>query len=341
MNRRDAEHTGKKKTHHVDEIARAIDDGSAVIVVGAGVSVMATLHPDGSIESNATWTGLLRHGVEFCEQNVADLPDGWAKRTLEEIDSGDLGELLAAAEKISGKLGCPNGGEYARWLLETVGQLEVTRPNINKALDNLRDHHGKKIPLITTNYDTLIEDVTHRKSITWKDRAALDSVFRGDDESIVHIHGVWNRPDTVILGIRSYEDVIRDTHMQAMLRSLPASRVIIFVGFGAGLADPNFGALLKWQANVFSGSPYHHFRLAKNEEVKNLRKQHPAEQRIVVVDYGEEYDDLEKNCVNSRKTGRASRTPRMKKLKKSRPPTCRQSRPVSAAERKPKSWSAP
>jgi hypothetical protein len=34
----------------------------------------------------------------------------------DEIASGDLDELLSAAEKISRKLGAPEGGAYGKWL---------------------------------------------------------------------------------------------------------------------------------------------------------------------------------------------------------------------------------
>jgi hypothetical protein len=65
-----------------------------------------------------------------------------------------------------------------------------------------------------------------------------------------------------------------------------------FVGFGSGLSDPNIGALLKWSRNVFSGSEYRQFRLARTSEVAELQRQHSAEERLFVLDYGDSYDDL-------------------------------------------------
>jgi hypothetical protein len=109
---------------------------------------------------------------------------------------------------------------------------------------------------------------------------------------VLHLHGHWQDPDSVVLGIRSYESVLGNAHTQTVLRALCLTADLVFVGFGAGLADPNFGALLRWIARCSPAAKYRHFRLARTGEVESIRRQHPPEERVFVVPYGERHDDL-------------------------------------------------
>ena len=251
-----------------------------LVVVGAGVSIGAS----GGAPA-ASWTGLLEHGVERCVQlGLAAGP--WAARQQDALRSGDLDELLAVAQQVESKLGAPAGGEYRRWLGETVGALAVEHPEVLDALA------GLAAPLATTNYDGLLEQATGLRPVTWRDSARVEQALRGDAPGVLHLHGHWEDPGSVVLGARSYEAVLGDAHAQAVLRSLPLLRSLLFVGFGGGLADPNFGALLRWMGDVFARSPYRHFRLAREEEVAALQREHPPEQRIRVLAYGAGHDDL-------------------------------------------------
>src|SRR5262249_42963383 len=157
-------------------------------------------------------------------------------------------------EKISSKLGYPDGGEYRRWLRETVGALRVKRCDVIEAIRAL------KVPIATTNYDGLIEEVYGFHPVQWKDGARDERDLRGDDPGVLHLHGHWQDPRSVILGIRSYEKVLGNEHAQTIQRALRTTRSLLFVGCGAGLKDPNFGALLQWSRQVFKGSEYRHFR---------------------------------------------------------------------------------
>ena len=65
-----------------------------------------------------------------------------------------------------------------------------------------------------------------------------------------------------------------------------------FVGFGAGLGDPNFGALRSWLARTFRGSEYRHFRICLDKELPDITAQHDPDERIMVLPYGPTHDDL-------------------------------------------------
>jgi tetratricopeptide (TPR) repeat protein len=264
----------------VEDLRAEIARGRVLAIVGAGVSIQAT-----GRSPLASWIGLLEGGVDRCLAVAAPLPDGWGDRVRAEIRSGDMDDLLSAAEKISRKLGAPDG-EYRRWLRETFESLNATDRSVLEALRDLG------IPLATTNYDGLLEEVTDLDPVTWREGAAVERVVRGDDRAILHLHGYWEDPESVILGIRSYEEVLGDAHAQNVLRALRTVNTFLFVGCGEGLADPNFGALLRWTRGVFAGSEYRHYRLCRASERDDLRKRHPPEERIHVLSYGSDFSDL-------------------------------------------------
>src|SRR5438046_456936 len=128
-----------------DDLQQQIQAGQVVAIVGAGVSVGATNN-----HAVASWQGLLNHGVDYC--GGLSTTGGTEKTALllhSQIDAGDLDLMLATAEMISSKLDAPQGGEWRRWLRETVGDLRVQQRDVLEALRDLG------VILAMTNYDGL------------------------------------------------------------------------------------------------------------------------------------------------------------------------------------------
>jgi tetratricopeptide (TPR) repeat protein len=264
------------------DLKESIERKQALFIVGTGVSMGATNNAD-----CASWTGLLKHGCERCSDLYASrLPFGWAERVQGEMGSGYLEELLSAAEKISRELGAPSSGEWSRWLRESIGPLKAERCEVLEALRDLN------VPLATTNYDSLLSEVTGLPPVTWTEPRKVDQVLRGNAPGILHLHGHWDKPESVVLGIRSYEQVLGNEHAQTIQKALILMKTIVFVGFGAGLQDPNFGALLEWTGRVFAGSEYRRFRPVRDSELVAVQKEHPKEQRLFALSYGSRHEDL-------------------------------------------------
>jgi tetratricopeptide (TPR) repeat protein len=285
----------------IEDLKGEIAARRCIAIVGAGVSISSTDNAP-----CASWTGLLHHGVQRCVDVVPNLPEGWAARSGADIDSGDIDDLLSGAEKVSRKLGAPLSGEYSRWLRESVGALHAVHREILEALKELG------VVLATTNYDDLIEGVTGLPAVTWMDGARVERVLRGDEPAVVHLHGHWQRPESVILGIRSYEQVLGNEHAQAILRAMTTMQTILFVGCGEGLKDPNFAALCDWTGRVFAGSEYRRFRLARTGEVARLQKEHTPEQRLFVIGYGAGFAELAPFLRALRSAGKPSSSPAVK-----------------------------
>src|SRR5208337_2219702 len=179
----------------LDVLRSAIEKSQALILVGAGVSIGATRGQVVKVGKKtfplASWTGLLHHGVTFCEQWVkADLPRGWSRSVRAEINVGDCGSLIGAGTKIEEKLKAPEG-RYITWLKSSVGALEIVDNSVLAAIAALG------LPIATTNYDHLLEAITSQPAVNWTQRHKVEPILRGEEKGIIHLHGDWGDPRSV------------------------------------------------------------------------------------------------------------------------------------------------
>lgn len=255
-----------------------------ICVVGAGVAAASARAGSGC--ESALWPRLIESGVHWVRALHPELPPTWVDDRLRALASDDVDDLLAVASQVASKLGAPDGGEYAEWLHRSVGALEIGDPSLIQALGALG------VPIVTTNYDHLLEKVLHRDAVSWRDEAAVDRILRGDSSAILHLHGHYSQPESVVLGLWEYAGLVENEHTQAVLRALGMAKSMLFVGFGAGLRDPNFRQFLRWMRKVSWTTPYRHYRLARAAEVAAMRLDHDPAERVMVLSYGERYDDL-------------------------------------------------
>jgi tetratricopeptide (TPR) repeat protein len=253
-----------------DELAR----GEVLVVVGTGVSIQAA----GGAKC-ATWRGLIRNGIEHAEGTHL-LTEDAAQRLRNRLEKNTVKDLLGVAQKVSEALGAPDGAEFRRWLGESVGALA---PKDHSLLDAI---HALGAPIATTNYDDLLTHGRGMEHVPWTDVPAAQEILRGDRHAVLHLHGCFDHPDSVVLGVRSYAKVLKSRGAQAIQHALAANKSFLFIGCGEGLSDPNFGALLDWIADAFGKSIYRHYRLCRKAEAK------PPEGRLFDVSYGDDYKDL-------------------------------------------------
>lgn len=244
----------------VNELRRQLAEKHLVAVVGTGFSRAATR---GDIEI-ATWPGLLFHGFETCTE------DGSPQRLAPEeeelcrkmVETGQVDLMLAAASVIESRLGAPTSPRWRWWLHESVGQMQCTDFRLGEAIRSLG------VPVVTTNYDSLLEqrkDASALPSCTWHDPAKCVEVLNCDRDGIVHLHGWWEEPQSVVLGVRSYEALLAAEPAQEIQRALGRFNSLLFIGYGAGLSDPNFAPLLRWFGDDQAPNHRHYILLPSNE----------------------------------------------------------------------------
>ena len=264
----------------LNDLCGEVAKEGVVVVVGAGVSILTTKNQVVDGHPVAGWLGLIRHGLKRCR----DLRSGheeWQTTVESLIDLGEKGHLpslLAAADLIQQELqqgssySGARSGEFTSWLKDTIGKLQARDRTVLETLSAM------DLPIVTTNYDHLIEEVTGRKALTWKDdENEIKRLLVGEHRGVIHLHGDFEKPATVTLGIRDYQTILANDFAQFIMRVLVATRTLLFIGFGDGWKDPNFSSLLNWAESYMGSGSHHHYRLLTKRQMKEEeeKKFHP------------------------------------------------------------------
>lgn len=229
---------------------------------------------------------MLRHGIERCREVCGtDQQRAASYLQLLEAPPASAADYVSVASFITNELEGKRPGLYAAWLNDSIGALPVVDDRVIRALDAL------DVGLATTNYDHLVERVTGRGSLTWQTQHLVAPFFRGQSRDVLHLHGSYREPRSVVLGARSYAEVCLDDLTQTALRGFLITGTFVFVGCGAGLEDQNFGALLDWSEVTLRNCPNTHYILVRAKDLgawsDRLRKL-----PIEPIAFGPEYSDL-------------------------------------------------
>ena len=269
----------------IKNLKKEVESKRAVFIIGAGVSLAST---EGN--ANLSWGGLLRSGLDKLNTpHFPEFSDTMYDAYRRILDEGDTDSLVGVAQIIESKLGAPDGGAFSEWLREVFEPVDIKNPEVPLALKRLKE---QGCLLVTTNYDDILEKITESGATTWLDQNIVDRMFRGLDSGILHLHGYWKIPASLIFGWSSYGRIESDEVTQHFLRTLRAPKTPIFVGCGGGLEDPNIGRLLDWARKHFRTAESPIYLLDKNDRVDEIRKRYPVKERFVVVDYGKSHQDL-------------------------------------------------
>ncbi|MGY1636232.1 SIR2 family protein [Geodermatophilus sp. SYSU D00742] len=271
------------------ELRTTIARGRAVIVVGSGISVAATKRAP-----VAGWSGLIRDGIAYATEVRQDLPPSWATSVLEDLRQGEEGYidgLITAAQKVTRALGGLNHANFRDWLTRAFKDLQVADPAAIEAICALN------LPILTTNYDTLIEKVSGLQTLSWVDVMSHTGVFEPGSGTVLHLHGDWASPHSIVFGYDGYERVRGADGPQVLQKVLGLTKSLVFVGCGDGLDDLNVGALRDWLRSNAGHSDIRHYLLCRNPDLESLSRR-LIDERIFPVSYGESYSDLP-NFLNS------------------------------------------
>jgi hypothetical protein len=205
-----------------------------VIITGAGVTLNATADADGEPLARITWPGLLANGLDYLiDGHVEQSNTGiqWAYKALEQENAYGT---LHAADVLRSEM--KKAGQFATWLESVFANLsqEVRHPallNVIKALHENGD---------------VLEKFCGLDGIGRSNRDKFLKFQRGDLPGVLHIHGSWSETNEVVLDTKDYYEVSKSAGLQDLLKYFLQCKTILFIGYGSGLEDPNFNALLKW-----------------------------------------------------------------------------------------------
>jgi hypothetical protein len=230
----------------IDRLARLMEaqEPPVLVIVGAGVSFGAT----GA--DHAKWQGLLEHGLRRLGA-ISGEAEAHTKGLIAKLERAfnpfTQDTVLDFADKITTDFRLTHHEAYDNWLRDSVGQLKCRPDNNSRAtLEAIRVLQREGALIATTNYDSLLKDVTNTPVVTWEDQNAVFKFINRDCPGILHIHGHWERPSSVVLGRQSYDGVIKADAFQEELRRLWSNTSWLYLGTGNGMADPHFQRLLSW-----------------------------------------------------------------------------------------------
>jgi SOS-response transcriptional repressor LexA len=266
-----------------DRLRKTLRTGRGVTpFVGTGVSLAAT----GGTPC-AGWKGLLEAGIESCESAIPKFrDDGRGNLMKQRLETADLDDYLAIGTEISNRLkGVGEGRDFDTWIENTAGMLKATEEGqkLVRAVRKL----GSVI--LTTNYDSLLEDVEPKwKSYDWKDKEFPTAVM--GSEVVLHLHGSVKRPASIVLGSAEYQQLENEL-TTVLTKSFFITRTLVFIGCGDGLGDPHIAPVLKFMTRVLQNEHIEHFILVTREDHRKL-SEHPISTRVAPITYGDAHNEL-------------------------------------------------
>lgn len=256
-----------------------------IVVAGAGVSraIAGEAAPD--------WRTLIERGIEQCSALPrSSAGPGWPTRMREALTTGDDIEKLGVAEQIYARLtrNSKEGRLDAEWqnfLRINVGNLTLRNRRLIDAMCNLG-------AIATVNYDGLLHQAMGVNPLPWTRAEQWSLVIQRQRTGVLHLHGYWDQPETVVFGIRGYEKLIRDQLSQHLQHVIATTHSLLFVGCDGTFGDPNFHQLVNWMADTLLALPIRHFALVRDGERADAWGRFPETAQISVLGYGACYCDL-------------------------------------------------
>jgi len=150
--------------------------------------------------------------------------------------------------------------------------------------------------VLTTNYDTLIEDAYSAAKGELPLVLTYAKYTRGNRDPILNndffvykIHGDYRDTSSIALGTRSYQDLIHwNPGYRFLLESIFCAYTVLFIGFGG--SDPDINHVLDALAARFRDRASRHYILLPRERWTDTVKRRAREDRGLEVI---EYDDTD------------------------------------------------
>jgi hypothetical protein len=277
-----------------NEMRKRILGGRAVIVAGTGVSIAATIDPiDAKPHPQASWIGLLRHGLERGREIGRidhDTVDVYQK--LLQLDP-TTHNLISVASAVTNALGGIQSSIYSDWLAQTIGQIKAHDRGILDSLNALRKQGNL---LATTNYDSLLlGDSLQLTPVTWNQKDLFLSAARGElSDAVIFLHGHWQSASSVVLDWKSYDAISRDEEYRDDLLAVWKMTTWVYVGCGLyGLGDPDLDLLLDRYGERARNASQMDYCFVRKKDQESFQK-HFDDRRlnICAISFGEEHSDL-------------------------------------------------
>jgi hypothetical protein len=260
------------------DLKNALSSGNANVIVGAGISRSSAGLP--------SWSDTMKAAVAFLSER------GVTAKSLTTVEPlMDDGLFEVAGQVVDSLMGSINGkAEFLRT------QFHLTVDDIyNRGLvDAIWSIAGHVV--FTTNYDRILELCGEPgvETITWQEPEKMVAALRGHS-AVVHLHGVFNQPNSVVFSASDYTRLSVDSAYESFSRTLWTRGPFVFIGTSPfGMGDMDFSKVFAWGHRYFSDLPFVSYSLQRTGEISSeLVRELYSKYKVIVVEYGDKYEDLE------------------------------------------------
>lgn len=263
---------------HQTKIRNLLKQGLIVPVAGAGVS-----HATAGIPG---WKGLIDIGIDYARGMKADAV------LIEEAQKlSDADQLTKAAVLVKRLLSAPDH-PYPNWLNSVFERPGIKNEKLIESIQNLCQ------PFIaTTNYDDLLSTIGFSRTdmvLDWTQHEQIQSYAYKRKPFILHLHGIYTRPKTLIFGDDDYENLKLAKGYKTVLNNLWMNRHFLFIGCSRdGVMDEDFLTVLKLMQEWFPSDPREHYILLPDKMLGTAQHHELIRAcNVHLVPFGELYDDL-------------------------------------------------
>jgi hypothetical protein len=260
-------------------LVQAYAEKRCAVFVGAGAS-QAAGYPG--------WDGFLELLVDRCvDENRLSEDEAQSYRNL----VGVAGKQLTLASALKDKLGDV-------WDL-VISEMFYDDHKNPAAVHTLLPKLTNLSMVITTNYDTLLEDNYANgrppKVLTFSDGGEMRRLMLQRQFFILKAHGDAAKPGNgIILTINDYRGLARERAYQSLLASIFTLNTVLFIG--VSLNDPELLVMLDYLADTFEpGSRPIHYALIAEEEINPVEKERWLKDyliQIVPISSANDYADV-------------------------------------------------
>lgn len=284
-----------------DNLQTLLKEDKVIPVIGAGVSHAAANLPG--------WKAAIENGLQFAELNRLDSDQIHAAR--EQLNSGNL---TGSADIMKALLGAPTH-PFSNWLKDLFGEPVVRSPDL---LDSIEDLCAPII--LTTNYDKLLSARSRlrtREVFDWSDYEEVHGALSKNPRFILHIHGIWNKPDTIVLSKDDYANLAKKLGYKELLKKLWTDYHFLFIGCSRdGVMDEDFSSVFEFLNEWFPGRTHQHFILLNERDIEGKAHLPLLKQcNVAPISYGHDYSKLAEfiNCLNPNRERAYRETEELKK----------------------------
>ena len=264
------------------ELIDSILTNNCVLFIGSGISSRVKRN-DGKPLPN--WKTMLHELLQWSiHKNINFF--GETNDIKEMIDDD---KLITAAQELQECVGANNISEF----INSIFHSNFIKPN---------DEHKMicEIPfsaILTTNYDNLIEgaySLVHdgRLPPVFTQADIMDRInyIKEKNFFIFKLHGHIDRPDTLILGNRDYNELLfRDISYRQFIETLFAVKNMLFIGYSFN--DPDLKFIIDKLSTVFSRTlDFHYILLPETYYNFTEKRRLLIDKRLKVIEYKDDED---------------------------------------------------